>query len=140
MKHKTIAIFSMICSLFVGVLIAAEMPDDTAPEMKVKSRKLVFKADPKGLDWAARGSLTKTKTGRWIATYTQATQHGRAVPPLPTRLVVVHTSDDEGRTWSAPNSLPDGTPITGMGPRGPSIQSTLFLWVWPCKTKSAPVS
>ncbi|MBW1865835.1 MAG: alpha-L-fucosidase, partial [Deltaproteobacteria bacterium] len=64
---------------------------DTAPEMKVKSRKLVFKADPKGLDWAARGSLTKTKTGRWIATYTQATQHGRAVPPLPTRLVVVHT-------------------------------------------------
>ena len=62
----------MICNLFVGVLIAAQVPDDTAPEMKVKSRKLVFKADPKGLDWAARGSLTKTKTGRWIATYTQA--------------------------------------------------------------------
>lgn len=92
---------------------AAEVPDDTAPEMNVKSRQLIFKADPKGLDWAARGSLTKTKTGRWIATYTQATQHGRTVPPLPTRLVVVHTSDDEGRTWSARNSLPDGTPITG---------------------------
>ncbi len=28
-------------------LYAAEVPDDTAPEMKVKSRKLVFKADPK---------------------------------------------------------------------------------------------
>ena len=104
----------MICSLFVGVLIAAEMPDDTAPEMKVKSRKLVFKADPKGLDWAARGSLTKTKTGRWIATYTQATQHGRTVP----RLVVVHTSDDEGRTWSKPNCLPDGKPVKGAPLRG----------------------
>ncbi len=90
-------------------LYAAEIPDDTASEMKVKSRKLVFKADPKGLDWAARGSLTKTKTGRWIATYTQATQHGRIVP----RLVVVHTSDDEGRSWSKPNCLPDGKPVKG---------------------------
>ncbi len=90
-------------------LCAAEVPDDTAPRMKVKSRKLVFKADPKGLDWAARGSLTKTKTGRWIATYTQAAKHGRSVP----RLVVVHASDDEGRTWSKPNWLPDGTPVEG---------------------------
>jgi len=114
MKHKTTAIFSIFCSLFVGVLIAAEVPDDTAPGMKVKSRKLVFKADPKGLDWAARGSLTKTKTGRWIATYTQATHHRRVAP----RLVVVHTSDDQGRTWSKANCLPDGTPVKGAPLRG----------------------
>ncbi len=92
-----------------ATLCTAQVPDDTAPAMKVKSRKLVFKADPKGLDWAARGSLTKTKSGRWIATYTQAAQHGRIVP----QLVVVHTSDDEGRSWSKPNCLPDGTSITG---------------------------
>ena len=97
-----------------ATLCAAQVPDDTAPEMKVKSRKLVFKADPKGLDWAARGSLTKTKTGRWIATHTQATHHRRVAP----RHVVVHTSDDEGRTWSKPNCLPDGTPVKGAPLRG----------------------
>ncbi len=114
MKHKTTAILSMICTFCVGALIAAEVPDDTAPKMKVMSRKLLFKADPSGLDWAARGSLTKTKTGRWVATYTQATYHGRVVP----RLVVVHTSDDEGRTWSKPNCLPDGTLVKGAPLRG----------------------
>ncbi|MDZ7724626.1 MAG: sialidase family protein [candidate division KSB1 bacterium] len=103
-------IFALAAFLTAAVTIcAAELPDDTAAGMKVKSRKLVFKADPKGLDWAARGSLTKTKTGRWIATYTQATQHGAIAP----RNVVIHTSDDEGRTWSKPNCLPDGTTVQG---------------------------
>jgi photosystem II stability/assembly factor-like uncharacterized protein len=113
-RRKTIAILLVICAFRAVGLVAAEVPDDTAPAMKVKSRRLVFQADPKGLDWAARGSLTKTKTGRWIATYTQATQHGRIVP----RNVVVHTSDDEGRTWSKPNCLPEGTPVKGAPLRG----------------------
>lgn len=116
MKLKTTAMLSMICTFCTVALMAAEVPDDTAPDMKIKSRKLVFKADPEGLDWAARGSLTKTETGRWIATYTQATHHGPRVP----RNVVVHTSDDEGRTWSGPNCLPDYTPVNGAPLRGES--------------------
>ena len=101
----------MVAAFLAGAsaVRAAEVADDTAPEMKVKSRNLVFKADPKVLDWAARGSLTKTKSGRWIATYTLAGKHARSVP----RHVVVHTSDDEGRTWSKRNCLPDGTPVRG---------------------------
>jgi hypothetical protein len=114
MTKRTVIIMLAAFLVIAATICAAKEPDDTAPEMKVKSRKLVFKADPKGLDWAARGSLTKTKTGRWIATYTQATHHGRTVP----RNVVVHTSDDEGRTWSKPNCLPDGAPVKGAPLRG----------------------
>ncbi len=112
---KRIMIITLATFLVAAATICgAEVPDDTAPDMKVKSRELVFKADPKGLDWAGRGSLTKTKTGRWIATYTQATTHARVAP----RNVVVHISDDEGRTWSNPNCLPDGTPVKGAPLRG----------------------
>ena len=46
MKHLNYTIIILLISL---PLMAAQVPDDTAPAMKVKSRKLVFKADPKGL-------------------------------------------------------------------------------------------
>ena len=58
MKHLNYTIIILLISL---PLMAAQVPDDTAPAMKVKSRKLVFKADPKGLDWAARMQNLSTK-------------------------------------------------------------------------------
>lgn len=98
--------FLIGCVVF---LIGGVGPCGAAEEQVVKSRKLVFKGDPKGLDWAARGSLTKTASGMWIATHSRATHHGRTVP----RLVTIHTSNDEGRTWSKPNCFPDGKAIKG---------------------------
>ncbi|MHC4176266.1 MAG: sialidase family protein [Planctomycetota bacterium] len=79
-----------------------------APEMIIKSRKLEFKGVPGSRDWVARGSLTKSGH-RWVFAYVDGYKHGRSVP----RLIQLRFSDDEGRTWSKVNMLPDGTPVKG---------------------------
>jgi len=57
-----------------------------------------------------RASLQVLESGVWVMTYVHSDHHWKE----PGGQIEVMFSDDEGRTWTAPNTYVDGKPVSGL--------------------------
>jgi hypothetical protein len=61
-------------------------------------------------EYFGRPSLQILADGTWVMVYIRSKHHWKD----PQGQICVMFSTDEGRTWSEPNTLPDGAPVTGL--------------------------
>lgn len=77
------------------------------PAWTLESRQCLFPGVD-DQDYVARGSLTR-HNDTWVFIYS----HGSTHQHRPPHVIPIHFSEDEGRTWSEADKLPDGTAVKG---------------------------
>jgi len=100
--------------------IAGVWADSAQGEVRFKVREVrTLRAAPG--EYFGRASLQVLDDGTWVMTHIHSDHHFASHDGQ----IQVIFSTDEGRAWSAPNRLPDGTPVAGM-PSAPSPPESVY--------------
>ncbi|MFC1452331.1 sialidase family protein [Verrucomicrobiota bacterium] len=90
-----------------GTGTAHEASSPSACTMTIEEIRTLLAADGQ---YFGRPSLRILADGTWVMVYIRSKHHWAD----PQGEIGVMFSADEGRTWSEPNQLPDGTPVVGL--------------------------
>ena len=112
-----------------GIAVLAVTSVQAGVRCEVKETRTLLAAKGR---YFGRASLQVLAEGTWVMTYIHSGHHWAN----PDGQIGVLFSSDEGRSWSKPNTLPDGTPVAGLpsapsGPQSPYDPIEPYLYLAP---------
>ena len=99
---------SLAVCLFVALLAGAAR--QVGAEVRLTVKEVTTIRPTHDGRYFGRASLQVLESGVWVMTYVHSDHHWKE----PGGQIEVMFSDDEGRTWTAPNTYVDGKPVSGL--------------------------